>query len=185
MGAEPWAYFVPYQQDTAKAMAELQAREFKAGRYNEWAKQQNKTFRDIDDLREKCAEDGTRSILDMERVLDKPRSADDPAHVLKNFQSICEEEMKSGEIKSPEDMMKVLMERLGGQDIVSSNTYSAVAPLSREQLMTLYGTVTPSRSMVEENQDIYELLTRGQGVYVVVFTGKKPSEIYFVGLSYD
>jgi hypothetical protein len=33
MGAEPWMYFVPYQTDINKALQELRAREFTAGRY--------------------------------------------------------------------------------------------------------------------------------------------------------
>jgi hypothetical protein len=33
MGADPWMYFVPYEQDVGEALKKLRAREFAAGRY--------------------------------------------------------------------------------------------------------------------------------------------------------
>jgi hypothetical protein len=34
MGAHPWFYFIPYEEDITKGLETLREREFKAGRYN-------------------------------------------------------------------------------------------------------------------------------------------------------
>ena len=85
MGAHPWFYLVPYQQDVRRAMMDLREREFRAGRYNPAV-----AFPDmnrnapgaqhdsIEDAREAADADGTRSILDMDDVADEPGDPDDP-----------------------------------------------------------------------------------------------------------
>ena len=67
MGAEPWDYFVPYE-DVQAALEKLQQREFRAGRFS------GSEFRpaSIDEAREVADADGTRSILDIERIGDEP-----------------------------------------------------------------------------------------------------------------
>lgn len=84
MGAHPWFYLVPYQNDVRRAMLELRDREFRAGRYNPvmpfphmHADEAPGAEHDsIDAAREDAAEDGTRSILDMEDVADEPADPD-------------------------------------------------------------------------------------------------------------
>ncbi|HWE37886.1 MAG TPA: hypothetical protein VG406_15055 [Isosphaeraceae bacterium] len=68
MGAEPWDYFVPYEGDVQAALEKLREREFRAGRFN------GAEFRPatIDEAREVADADGTRSILDIDRVGDEP-----------------------------------------------------------------------------------------------------------------
>jgi hypothetical protein len=68
MGAEAWEYFVPYEEDIQAALEKLREREFRAGRFN------GSEFRpaSIDEAREVADADGTRSILDMDRVGDEP-----------------------------------------------------------------------------------------------------------------
>jgi hypothetical protein len=39
--------------------------------------------------------------------------------------------------------------------------------------------------MVENCQGLWEDLQRGSGVYVVLYSGGKPHEIFFAGYSYD
>ena len=39
--------------------------------------------------------------------------------------------------------------------------------------------------MVETNQDFYDWLDRGLGIYVIVHDGELPSEIFFAGYSFD
>lgn len=79
MGGHPYWYFVDYKVDINQALIELREREFKAGRYNPvtWfpefpitdespapgAKHQS-----IAEAMAAAAEDGTRSILDIEHV---------------------------------------------------------------------------------------------------------------------
>lgn len=63
--------------------------------------------------------------------------------------------------------------------------FCMVAPLSAEQLIALYGTERPTRAMVESNDDFYESIDRGLGIYIVVYDGDTPSELFFAGYSFD
>ena len=132
MGAEPWQYFVPYEQDTQAALEKLKEREFRAGRFR--YSEENPTT--IEEAREIADADGTGSILDIDQVGDEPDSG-------------------------------------------------VVVPLSAEYLVELYGTAQPTHEMIEANLDFYEDIERGQGIYIVVYKGGKPAEIFFAGYSYD
>ena len=83
MGAHPYYYFVEYQPDIEAALQDLRQREFEAGRYNPAqpfprfpirpdspapGAQQESIYEAMED----AAEDGTRSILDIETVSDWP-----------------------------------------------------------------------------------------------------------------
>lgn len=70
-----------------------------------------------------------------------------------------------------------------GGDLPAS--FGMVAPLTAEQLVRLYGTDRPTRSQVASNFELYDLLDRGLGVYVVVYDGDTPTEIFFAGYSFD
>ena len=80
MGGEPWSYFVPYVPDFQTALEQLREREFTAGRYNP-ASGYEGTYggglpvderpSTIEEARELADADGTRSILDMDRVGDE------------------------------------------------------------------------------------------------------------------
>jgi hypothetical protein len=83
MGAEPYFYFVPYQPDTNAALQELRAREFRAGRYNPVmpflsfpidpnAPSPGAQHASIAEAFEDADADGTRSILDLERIAKEP-----------------------------------------------------------------------------------------------------------------
>jgi hypothetical protein len=70
VGAEYWEYYTPFKQDVATTLEDLRQQEFSAGRFNR------------SDLRPKTIQqafsssgaDGTRSILDMERVASSPET---------------------------------------------------------------------------------------------------------------
>jgi hypothetical protein len=83
MGAEPWFYFVPYRADIEGALEALRKREFEAGRYNpavmflqfpltEDSPSPGAQHQSIEEALEASDADGTRSILDMERVGKNP-----------------------------------------------------------------------------------------------------------------
>jgi hypothetical protein len=83
MGGHPWFYFVDYQPDINTALQDLRQREFKAGRYNPvmWfppfpveanSPAPGAKHATIEQAMEDADADGTRSILDMERVSDTP-----------------------------------------------------------------------------------------------------------------
>jgi hypothetical protein len=76
MGAESWSYFVPYLADFQTALEQLREQEFIAGRYNPAnshgrplpVKKRPSTIAEVWEL---AGADGTRSILDMDRVGDE------------------------------------------------------------------------------------------------------------------
>jgi len=80
MGGHAWTYFVPYQADILAAMQALRRREFEAGRYNPAvrfpmdrnAASPGAQHTSIEAALEASDADGTRSILDMERIAQTP-----------------------------------------------------------------------------------------------------------------
>lgn len=86
MGADRYWYFVPYEKDVQHALDELRQREFRAGRYNPVVPfldfsepafsntHPGPQHESIEAVLRDVAEggDGTRSILDIERVADEP-----------------------------------------------------------------------------------------------------------------
>jgi hypothetical protein len=63
--------------------------------------------------------------------------------------------------------------------------FCVVAPLSKDELVRLFGTDQPTRAMIEQNMDFYEDIERGQGVYIILYENGHPSEIFFGGYSFD
>jgi hypothetical protein len=84
MGAHPYWYYVPYCDEIQAALTKLRKREFKAGRYSpvipflkfsepQFSKQKpGAGHASIDEAIEAGAEEGTRSILDIQAVGDAP-----------------------------------------------------------------------------------------------------------------
>ena len=63
--------------------------------------------------------------------------------------------------------------------------FGVAAPLPPEVLEDLYGTDQPTRAAVEANMDFLEDVERGQAVYIVLFSGGQPTELFFAGYSFD
>jgi hypothetical protein len=68
MGAEPWSYFVPYEDDIRAALDKLREQEFQAGRFR-GAELEPAS---IEEALENMDADGTASILDIFQVADEP-----------------------------------------------------------------------------------------------------------------
>ena len=147
MGAHPYFYFVPYQEDINAALQELREREFEAGRYNPVipflefplgpdAPAPGAEHSSIEEALEDSDADGTRSILDLDHISETP-------------------------------------------------DFCAVSPLPPEELNRLFGTTQPTRKMIEESDDLFEGIERGQGVYIITCQNGKPDEIFFAGYSFD
>ena len=146
MGGHPWWYLVPYEKDVAGSLRALREREFKAGRYNpaesfprfpvDLNHAPGCKHSSIDEAREDSDADGTRSILDVSRISDKP-------------------------------------------------DYDAVARVSDSELEEYFGTAKPTAEDVEDCEELFEQIERGQGICVVVYEEDEPSQIFFAGYSYD
>jgi hypothetical protein len=73
-------------------------------------------------------------------------------------------------------------------DMMSVSTtpdYGALTPLPLEDLMSLFGTGKPTHEMIEESDELFEELERGQGVYILIYKDDQPFEIFFAGYSFD
>lgn len=62
---------------------------------------------------------------------------------------------------------------------------ASVSPLERDVLIEIYGTGKPTHEMIDENQDFYDLIDRGEAIYIIVYKNNKPTEIMFAGYSFD
>ena len=64
-------------------------------------------------------------------------------------------------------------------------------PLSAEKLTAIFGKDKPTKAMLEDHSfrsaisNVYELIDRGQAVYIIAHIADKPSELHFYGMSYD
>lgn len=64
-------------------------------------------------------------------------------------------------------------------------------PLSKETLTKIFGTDKPTKAMLNDTSfrsptsHVYDLIDRGQAVYIIVHDGDKPTELHFLGMSYD
>ena len=167
MGAKPYWYFFEYQLDINSALQSLRQREFEAGRYfpvmdlffpvypiNENSPAPGAKHPSIDSAREDAAEEGTHSILDIDRVSEVPESC-------------------------------------------------ATTPLSTDELISLLGTDKPTHELIESiligeeeldfweetGFDVYEsfwdTIQRGECRHIFAYRGEEPTEIFFVGFSFD
>ena len=147
MGGHNWLYFVAYQPDIGNALQEVRHREFVAGRYNP-VQRYLKTIVtsdsptvgarhvSIEAAVKAAGSEGTRSILDMNRIGQEPKDG-------------------------------------------------VVVQLPRDRSVELFGTQEPTRTMVEANDDFFNDIERGQGIYIIIYDDRKPAEICFAGYSYD
>jgi hypothetical protein len=63
--------------------------------------------------------------------------------------------------------------------------FGVAARVPGAQLREWFGTERPTRAMLEQAGDLFDSIDRGQGVYVVVYDGDEPKELFFAGYSYD
>jgi hypothetical protein len=69
--------------------------------------------------------------------------------------------------------------------VVAAPSLRAVAPLAGEDLQRLFGTDRPTHDLVANNDELFEVLERGQGAYIIVYKDNEPMEIFFAGYSFD
>ena len=162
MGATPWLYRVPYQDDVNTALQELREKEFRAGRYRgigknyirasgfqykDWSGNTEEEIEQlisqlgsieaaISHVVELTGENGTASILDMFQVSDIP-------------------------------------------------DYYTVSPVSTDAFLEFFKTDNPTYNTLITSEAFWDSLERGQGVYVILFEDNQPLEICFAGYSFD
>jgi hypothetical protein len=177
MGAHPYWYYTPYQSDLTAALQALREQEFQAGRYypvlslnfpiTEQTPSPGAKHPSIEAAIEASDVDGTRSILDIFRISDTPYPL-------------------SGD--------ELDLELLAEENIDA--LYNAAFPLSSAELLTLLGTEQPTHPLIESvivddttdsetAEEFWDSIDRGSARYIVVYEKSQPSEIFFVGYSFD
>jgi hypothetical protein len=63
--------------------------------------------------------------------------------------------------------------------------FGAVAPLPTDELERIFGTQQPTHQMIEESDQLFEGMERGQGVYIIAYKNGHPDELFFGGYSCD
>ena len=168
MGANPYFYFTPYQGDIDAALQALREQEFRAGRYDPalmMATPPTYTFQ-----------------LSFPPDETWPRPGAQHASI--------DEAVEAGEESGTGSILDI------GR-IAKEPDFCAACPLSNDALVALFGTSEPSRNRVEEVlikerwpvaapvDEFWNSIDRGQARYIIVFANGKPTEIFFVGYSFD
>jgi len=170
MGAEPYWYYTTYQSDLNVALHKLREREFQAGRYNpvrpcidfpitESSSAPGAKHSSIEVAIEASEADGTRSILDILRVSDRPLT-------------FSREEIKSALLGE------------GNYEILEE-VFNTAFPLPSAELLALFATEQPTHAMIESiifgntNSDASEVfwdsIDRGTARYIIVYKENLPS----------
>jgi hypothetical protein len=184
MGATGWSYFVPYQQDIDKALQELKDRVFRQGQYenpfefdeNEFERQRAYLASIYQTLPEGPREQAMQLLAFADAVAKHPRRKRAPK-TIKQLLKQCGTEGTHSIL----DM----------EQVSSTPTLGAVAPLSNQQLLDIFGTEKPTHEMVEKWStriaplDAPPLYECWEGIYLIVYQDAKPDEIYFEGCSGD
>ena len=106
-----------------------------------------------------------------------PVTSDSPAPGAKH-QSI-EEAIEAAEADGTGSILDML-------DISDSPGMSTLCRLDEGSLLRRYGTMKPTRAMIEASPSFSEDIGgRGQGIYIVLYRNDVPDELLFAGYSYD
>ncbi len=170
MGAHPYFYFTPYQESMQRALDLLREQEFKAGRYDPAMRMA----------------DPPRYMFELKFPPDASWPSPGARHG--SITQAIDAAMESG-TGSILDLF----------NIASKPDFGCACPLPDDDLVALFGTAQPTRELVESvlfpkrredyriesSELLWDSIKRGQGRYIVVYADAKPSEIFFVGYSYD
>ena len=160
MGADPYWYYVPYEEDKNNALQKLRKREFEAGRYNpvmfkfdeslNWGLIDiEKTYPKIHETIEEIFEDewaidqGTSSILDLNEISETECFGG--AYILKK-----------------EELIKYFNTEKPTREIIENKVWD-------------YWAYTGD----------YVESVRGRGICITVYDDDMPTELYFAGYSWD
>ena len=187
MGATPWHTFIPYHPDIEKAFRELQKTVFERGEYRKI--------------------DGDISFLDEIDFFESPDEVDDqyfPQHVRTVLQELLNQLgsqglrdylgnlNKTNRFRSIDDFYLLFSfcsdgsaSNLDCQEISMEPGVGSLCTLTDEQLNHYFGTLQPTRKMIEQNENLWEDIPRGEAIFLTVYKNQTPDELYFAGYSAD
>jgi hypothetical protein len=169
VGAQPYFYFTPYQKDIQAALQALREREFQAGRY-----------------------DPAMQMADPPSYMFQMRFPPDQSWPTPGAQhASIEEAIDASEESGTGSILD--LSRVG-----SAPDFCTVCPLDDQDLIRLFGTTKPTHELLEsalinpkpdagrEIADLFwERIGRGEGRYIVIYSGPEARELFFVGYSFD
>jgi len=72
------------------------------------------------------------------------------------------------------------------QEVSEEGDFCVARILIEDDLDFYFGTPKPTRKTVEENfDDIFDDIDRGEAVCITVYENEEPSELLFIGYSFD
>ena len=92
--------------------------------------------------------------------------------------------------KTPEEALQMAMEEgtrsiLDITKIADEPAYMTASSLDEEELQHYFATTTPTVEQIEGCDELWDEIDRGMARYVVAFDGDAPTQIVFLGYSYD
>jgi len=182
MGASSWSYFVPYQSNIDLALQEIQFRVFEEEFQNpeplfSKAELLAHLNYELEHLEMHYPDPKVRATLKRRFQNQKKRltSAPDPIKMRKAIDKLVKQCAENG----THSILDI-------KTISSQPEFRTIAPLSPKELLAMFGTEYPTRSMIEKNfTQLTKLRERWSGTYVIVYDNNQPTEIYFTGYSGD
>jgi hypothetical protein len=163
MGASSWDYFVPYQQSIESALNELREQVFRSRKF----------------------------FLRPQIEINPDNFADAPEEIREQVPLWIERERSF----SQPTTIKALVDWNGEEGthsiidierIASTPALGSASPFSTNQLIEIFGTDKPERSMIEQRKsEIAGMCKRWEAYYIVAYKNGKPDEIFFSGYSGD
>ena len=122
-----------------------------------------------------------------------PYQSDIPAAL----ESLRQRVFAEGEYRGSEDEPASIEEALENMDadgtasildidhVADEPEPTGVTLLAAADARRYFGTERPTRADVDQAEDFWEDIGRGEAVCVVLYNGERPSELYFAGYSFD
>ena len=165
MGGHPYWYWTKYQTDVKTTLEDLRQREFVAGRYNPAMP-----------------------------FIEFPITDDSPSPGA-NHRSI-EEALEASDADGTRSILDISeVSNLPYEEALERSTqggvdlYCTTFPLSKAELIDLFGTDRPDRQTIESAEsaidELCENLERGTAKHIVISDRDRPIEVFFIGYSFD
>ena len=181
MGVDSYWHYVPYEEEANNALQKLREREFEAGRYEfNYSEKTGKLLNSSSD----------EGLLAPGKGHETMRDA-----LIAAFGYLYEHlgygKFKDGEYKDEyvgDGTKSILDLKEVSEDVGKSVAYI----LKKEELIKCCKTEKPTRDIIDKNMDeIWDYVdtiangVRGAGICIKVYEDEKPSELFFMGFSWD
>lgn len=174
MGASGWDYSVAYQPDVAVALEQLRREVYARGEY--YREEPNPAYALTEEQFKATLppDDGSginEFLLEDWRAAQQRPQPVDPDTLL---------------AAQPDSGTHSIIDMCNGRS--DEPALFTVSPLTVEQTLDFFGTLTATPDQVEQwltELDLSTIRARWQGVYVISYTGGRPDRIHFAGFSGD